>query len=109
MTKASAQGRYNAHLLTVIDKNGIPFDLTVSENKEAEGKLIYHLAKMPGSVICAEGQIAMPFMRGMNTSFKLWGVAGAEQENPQIWHADEDDANEIIKFAAIKRRERSYA
>lgn len=107
--KTSSTGKVNAYLLTVVDENGIPFDLIVPdiERKENEVKLIKLLAKKgTGTVICAEGQISMPFLRGGNTGFKLWGIAGAEQGNTNIWHADEDLAKAIAYLADQKRRNR---
>jgi DNA polymerase-3 subunit alpha len=103
-TKTSATGAYNAHLLTVVDENGIPFDLRVSESKDAESDLIKTLAKhAQGAVICAEGKVVMPFVRGANTGFQLWGVSGAEQDNPLIWHSTEKVAKSIMRFARNKR------
>lgn len=101
-TKSSATGAYNAHLLTVVDENGIPFDLRVPEEKAAESKLIRTLAESPGAVVTAEGQVAMPFVRGANTGFKLWGVVGAEDQNPQMWHVDEDTAKKVVRYAREK-------
>jgi hypothetical protein len=109
-TKSSATGAYNAHLLTVVDENGIPFDLLVASDKEAESSLIKYLArKAQGAVICVEGQVAMPFLRGGNTVFKMWGIAGAEQGAPQIWHASEMAAKVAIQSARDKQSQRRAA
>lgn len=109
-TKTSATGAYDAHLLTVVDENGIPFDLIVSTAKEAESKLIQILhKKAQGAVICAEGQISMPFLRGGNTGFKLWGLVGAEQGEPQIWHVPEDVPKMVTYLADQKRSQRRRA
>ena len=94
-------------MLTVVDENGIPFDLIVSKDKEHEGNILKALAEADGSVICAEGKVRMPFDRGANTGFSLWGVAGAEQGNPQCWHMDEEIAKYIIKQAKAKATERN--
>lgn len=108
--KTSASGKYNASLLTVVDVNGLPFDLIVSEAKVAESKLVKYLwKKCAGGVICAEGQVAMPFLRGGNTGFRLWGITGAEDGNPQAWHIDEDDAKAMVHLAVEKRSERTRA
>lgn len=105
--KASAMGKFSAHLLTVVDVNGIPFDLIVAESKKTEGKLAKLLFEFAqGAVICAEGQIAMPFLRGGNPGFKLWGITGAENGNPQMWHCTEETAKEVIRLAQEKRAQR---
>jgi len=107
--KTSATGKVNAFLLTAVDENGIPFDLIVPdiERKASEVKLLKLLAKRGKDVVvCAEGQVSMPFLRGGNTGFKLWGIAGAEQGNPNVWNADEDLAKMIIHLADQKRRKR---
>lgn len=103
--KTSAMGHYDAHLLTVVDENGIPFDLIVSTKKEHESTLIEELHKRgKGMVICAEGQISMPFMRGGNPGFKLWGIAGAEQGTPQMWHCQDDMLVKIVNYLAEEKR-----
>lgn len=108
VTKTSATGKYNAHLLTVIDINGLPFDLVVAEDKEHESRLVKYLhKKCQDAVVCAEGQIAMPFLRGGNTAFRLWGISGAEDDNPQCWGITENDAKAISMIAKDKRAARS--
>jgi hypothetical protein len=64
------------------------------------------LADAEGSVVTLEGKIRLPFDRGMNTGFSMWGVVGAEQGNPQAWRMDEKVAKYIIKQAKAKARER---
>jgi DNA polymerase-3 subunit alpha len=109
-TKTSATGRYNAHLLTALDENGVPFDITVGEEKEIESKLIKLLAKKArGSVVTLNGKVNVPFRRGGNTSFSLWGVEGAEDGNPQCWGIDEELAKMIIHLAREKRYARGRA
>lgn len=106
-TKSSPSGKWEAHLLTVVDENGIPFDLLVSKGKEHEENILMALAECDNAVVCVEGKVRMPFDRGMNPSFSVWGVAGAEQGNPQLWDADEKIAKYIIKEAKAKANERS--
>jgi hypothetical protein len=104
-TRTSPNGKATSSLLTVVDENGIPFDLSVNEKKDAESKLLKYLSlKCKDAVICAEGQVSMPFERGGNTQFKLWGIASAEQGNPQMWHVTEDDAKAVTYLAESKRR-----
>jgi DNA polymerase-3 subunit alpha len=103
LTKATSSGSYSADLLTVVDENGIPFDLQAGEHKDAERRLLKQLATMPGCVVCLEGQVGLPFLRGANSSFKVWGVSEAERSNPQVWHASMEDAKKIIQLAQIKR------
>jgi hypothetical protein len=89
-------------LLTVVDENGIPFDLIVSKDKDHEGNTLKALAEADDCVVCVEGKVRMPFDRGMNIGFSMWGVAGAEQSNPQMWNADERIAKYIVKQARNK-------
>jgi len=106
--KASAMGKFNAWLLTVVDVNGIPVDLTASEDKKPEVQMLKHFAEhMQGSVICAEGKIWLPFLRGGNTSFKFWGIAGANNGNPEMWHCTDDDAKKLVELHALKERRRN--
>lgn len=103
VTKTSATGTYNAHLLDAVDVNGIPFELQVGEKKAAESNLIHLMAEMEDCVFCLDGQMALPFLRGGLTNFKVWGCTDAEYGNPLVWGADEDQANEIIRFAYQKK------
>lgn len=106
VTKTSTSGKYNAHLLTVVDVNGIPFDLIVAESKVHESNMIKALAEAEDSVVCLEGQIAMPFERGGTTGFRLWGVSGAEDKEPQIWKMDKKIVEYIVTQARDKRATR---
>lgn len=106
-TKTNPSGRWEAHMLTAVDENGIPFDLTVGTDKTHESNILKALAEAEGAVICAEGKVRMPFDRGMNIGFGMWGIAGAEQGNPQMWECDERIAKYIIKQAQAKARERN--
>jgi len=106
-TKTSPTGKWKAHMMTVVDENGIPFDIIVSTDKEHEGNILMALADAEGSVVTLEGKIRLPFDRGMNTGFSMWGVVGAEQGNPQAWRMDEKVAKYIIKQSQAKARERT--
>ena len=99
--KAASSGHYSAWLLKAVDENGVPFDLMAGENKDAESKLLKLLAKMEGAVVCLDGQVGLPFLRGGDTTFRVWGVTG--DDNPQAWNITEDDATKIKKLAAYKR------
>ena len=99
--KAAASGHYSAWLLNAVDENGVPFDLMVGENKDAESKLLKLLAKLENAVVCLDGQVGLPFLRGGDTSFRVWGVTGDSE--PQIWGISDDDAKQIIKLANYKR------
>lgn len=103
VNKASANGHYSAYLLDAVDENGIPFELKVGDNKEHEVNLLKLLAKCEGAVVCLDGQVSLPFLRGGQTTFSVWGVVRAEEGNPQIWNVDEKIAKKISTLARIKR------
>lgn len=105
--KTNSSGHYSAYLLPAVDENGVVFDLQVGENKDAESRLIKILAEQPSEdgaplVVCLDGQVGLPFLRGGNTTFKVWGVTGARNANPQVWGIDEEVAKEIIKLENLK-------
>jgi DNA polymerase III subunit alpha len=110
-TKTSATGKYDAHLLTVVDENGIPFDLNCSTAKKSESdqlKLLHR--KCQGSVVCVDGQVSMPFIRGANTGFRFWGVTGAEDNKPHIWKCrDKEVPPMLVHLAQAKRAQRRAA
>jgi hypothetical protein len=104
--KSAVSGSYNSYLLPVVDENGIVYDLRCAEDKNWEYEMLKELAANPGAVVCAEGQVSLPFLRGGNTSFKFWGVVRAEDGNPQVWNVSEEAAMNIVRYARGKRDSR---
>jgi DNA polymerase-3 subunit alpha len=110
--KAAAMGGYYAWLLTVVDENGLPFDLIASDKKVQENETLQLLAAKnedPGIVICVEGQCKQPFLPKRATGFQFWAISGAEDKNPQMWNADMEVANMVMYLAEQKRFARSAA
>jgi DNA polymerase-3 subunit alpha len=88
--KASPWASVKTHLLTVVDENGVPFHLMVSEDKEFEVRLMKFLHnKCRDSVICADGMIRLPFVQNGPQGFRLFGITGAYEGDPQMFHFPE--------------------
>jgi DNA polymerase III subunit alpha len=109
--KASPWANVKCHLLEVVDENGVPMHLMVNENKEAEAKLITFLAnKCRGCVICADGMIRLPFIQNGLTGFRFFGITGAYNQDPQIWHLPKKKEKKfkrgIVALDEMKRRSR---
>lgn len=84
--KASAWAKVKTHLLTVIDKNGQPFQLKANEDKPDKTAILDFLAtKCKGAVICVDGAIRQPFLYEGALTFQLFNVTGTWSDDPQIW------------------------
>jgi DNA polymerase-3 subunit alpha len=86
--KSSPWAGVKTWLLTVVDENGIPFNVMLNEDKPAPGvRLLKFLASQcQGSVICLDGAIRQPFLADGPQGFRFYGVTGARFHNdPQIW------------------------
>jgi DNA polymerase III subunit alpha len=85
--KASPWAQVKTYLLKVVDENGIPFHLMVNEDKDQEVRLLKFLhEKCRGVVICADGCVRLPFLQNGPQGFRFFGITGAFNEDPQIWH-----------------------
>jgi len=109
--KASPWAQVKTHLLEVVDENGIKFHLMVNEDKQFEVKLVKFLhGKCTNSVICADGMIRLPFLPNGPQGFRLFGITGAFNEDPQIFHLPEKQEEQykqaISELDRLKRRHR---
>lgn len=103
--KATPWAQTETWLMTVVDENGIPFEIMVNEDKETEVKLLKFLAqKCQGAVICADGMIRLPFMSGHPQGFRFFGISGAYNGDPQMWHVPEKYKKTVYALNEEKRR-----
>jgi DNA polymerase-3 subunit alpha len=85
--KASPWANVKTWLLTAVDENGVPFHLMVNEDKEYEARLLKFLyEKCQGCVVSLDGMIRLPFVQSGPQGFRVFGVTGAYEADPQIWH-----------------------
>jgi DNA polymerase-3 subunit alpha len=102
--KASAWAKVKTHLLTVVDEQGIPFEIKASEQREDRTKAIQYLAKKcRGSVICLDGRIGQPYLFDGPLTFSYFRTTGAWQNDPQMWGAEDSDKNALISITKSKR------
>jgi len=107
--KASPFASIKTYLLTVVDENGIAFQIMANEDKLGEVKILKWLAKKHrGSVICAEGSIRKPFLTDGPLGFRFYGISGADfHEDPQVWIDGElVDEDEATIFTVLHRQKR---
>lgn len=109
--KASPWAGVKAHLLEVVDENGVPFHLIVNENKTELVRLMKFLdKKCRDTVICADGMVRLPFIQNGLTGFRFFGITGAYNGDPQIFHLLEKNEEKfkkaIIALDEMKRRNR---
>jgi len=84
--KASPWAQVKTWILTVIDENGLAFDLMVNEDKKYEAMLVNFLHKhCQGATACLDGMIRMPFLSIGPQGFRLFGVTGSYNGDPQLF------------------------
>jgi DNA polymerase-3 subunit alpha len=107
--KASPWAQVKTWLLTVVDENGLPFHLMVNEDKEHDVKLLKFIhRKCQGSVICFDGAIRDPFLTDGPQGFRMFGISGTFNSEPQAWHVKKTKefnlvANELHKLKRYAR------
>ena len=107
--QASPWASIKTWLLKVVDENGVPFTLMVNEDKEHEVKLLKFLhAKCQDAVICADGNIRLPFKQNGPPGFRFYGITGSYRDDPQIWRLRSKNEAKFKKaisaLAQMKRR-----
>jgi DNA polymerase-3 subunit alpha len=109
--KASPYAHVKTYLLTVVDENGIAFQIMANEDKEYETKIVRWLAKKHrNQVICLEGSIRKPFLTDGPLGFRFYGISGADfNEDPQVWKDGEkvDDEDTTLVLNELHRRKRA--
>jgi DNA polymerase III subunit alpha len=103
--KSSPWAQVKTWLFTVVDENGLPFDVMVNENKEEEVAVLKFLAgRCQGKVFCADGMIRQPFASDGPLGFRFFGISGAYNDDPQVWGITKRQAKAISELDKQKRR-----
>jgi hypothetical protein len=107
--KASPWAQVKTWLLTAVDENGLPLHLMVNEDKQYEVKLLKFLyERCERGVVCLDGTIRLPFVQNGPQGFRVFGVTGAYNGEPQLWHVKKEKLYKqaITELDAMKRRSR---
>jgi DNA polymerase-3 subunit alpha len=105
--KASPWANVNVWLLTVLDENGLPFQLMVNADKEFDVRLIDFLfRKCKGKVICADGCIRLPFLQNGPQGFRFFGITGSYDGDPQMFDVPKKYLIAVAELDRMKRNAR---
>jgi DNA polymerase III subunit alpha len=105
--KASPWAQVKTWLLTVVDENGLPFHLMVNEDKEWEVKLLKFCHRhCQGSVICVDGAVRDPFLTDGPQGFRMFGITGAFNGDPQGWHLNDPEKFKLVATELNKMKRR---
>lgn len=117
--KASAWAKVKTSLLTVVDVNGLPYELRANEDKEDKVAIIEFLAtKCKGAVICVDGAIRQPFLYTGSLTFQLFNFTGAWLDDAQLFwtegcqfHGERElaDRRKAISFITKNKRTKAKA
>jgi hypothetical protein len=100
--KASPWARVKTWLLTVVDENGLPFEVMANEDKQGEvDYLKFIVKKCKGAVLCLDGSIRKPFDTDHPMAFRFFNVTGAFNGKPQVWGVDDE---QVAKYFTILNR-----
>jgi DNA polymerase-3 subunit alpha len=103
--KASPWAQVKTWLLTVVDENGLPFHLMVNEDREYEVRLLKFLySKCQDSVVCLDGMIRLPFVNNGPQGFRVFGITGSYNSDPQMWRLPADADKKYKKAVAELHR-----
>jgi DNA polymerase-3 subunit alpha len=107
--KASPYAHVKTYLLTVIDENGVAFQIMANEDKEGEAIILEKLAgAFRGASVCLDGAVRQPFLTDGPMGFRFYNVTGAYfHKDPQVWHVPGKDKLKrkgLVELHEIKRR-----
>jgi DNA polymerase-3 subunit alpha len=107
--KASPFAQAKSWLLEAVDENGLPFHLSVPEDKEYDVKLLKYLhRKCQGNVVCFDGGVRMPMVQDGPQGFRVYGVTGAFRGDPQLFRGVgreiSDEAVAVVSQLSTMRR-----
>ena len=108
--KASPFAQARSWLLDAVDENGLPFHLSVPEDKEYDVKLLKYLRKKcQNYVICFDGGVRQPVVQDGPQGFRVYSVTGAFNAQPQIFNNGKEipeEAIAVISTLSVMRRKR---
>jgi len=90
--KASPWAQTKTWLLEAVDENGVKFHLLAPQDKRDMILIMKFLhKKCQGRVACLDGMIRMPFVMNGPQAFRVFGVSGSFQGEPQIYPPHDSD------------------
>lgn len=106
--KSSPWAQVKTWLLTVVDENGLPYDLMVNEDKQEGSRLLKFLQRhCQDKVLCGDGMIRTPFTSERPQGFRFFGISGAYNDDPQIWGITDRQKKAVAELDRMKRRTRN--
>ena len=107
--KASAWAQVKSWLLDAVDENGVAFQIIVPQEKEVDAQILeflYLRSKSKGLAVCLDGAIRQPFLSDGPLGFRMYGVTGSYQEDPQVReHPQLEKVKKALNsFSVLKRR-----
>jgi DNA polymerase-3 subunit alpha len=101
--KASPWAQTKTWLLEAVDENGVKFHILAPEEKKDLVLLSKFLGKRGRNrVAVLDGMIRMPFVMNGPQAFRLFGVTGAFQDDPQIFPKRDDDFTYVSAARSLK-------
>jgi DNA polymerase-3 subunit alpha len=85
--KASAWAQQKSWLLDAVDENGVAFSIIVPEEKTIDAQILEFLYKRSirnGISVSLDGAIRQPFLQDGPLGFRMYGITGSFQRDPQI-------------------------
>jgi len=102
-TKASPWAQVKSLLMEAVDENGIKFHLLAPQDKKDLTLLMKFLhKKCADRVVCLDGMVRMPFVMNGPQAFRVFGITGSFQGDPQIYPRNKNDTTFVSAIRSAK-------
>lgn len=101
--KASPWANVKTWLFEMVDENGVKFHCLANEDKPDMAMMMKFLhRKCQGRVVCLDGMVRLPFVQNGPQGFRLFGVTGSWEGDPQIFPSHEKDKAFVAAARSLK-------
>jgi DNA polymerase III subunit alpha len=102
--KASPWASVKTWLFEMVDENGVKFHCLVPQDRPDMvfiSKFLHR--RCQGKVVCLDGMIRLPFVMNGPQGFRLFGITGAWEDDPQIFPPNEKDRQFVSAARSLKK------
>jgi DNA polymerase-3 subunit alpha len=102
--KASPWANVKTWLFEMVDENGVKFHCLAPQDRPELVFISKFLQRQcQGRVVCLDGMIRLPFVMNGPQGFRLFGVTGAFQDDPQIFPAKKTDFQFVSAARSLRK------
>ncbi len=103
--KASPWASVKTWLFEMVDENGVKFHCLAPQDRDDLTLISKFLhRRCQGKVVCLDGMVRLPFVMNGPQGFRLFGITGTYENDPQIFPPGKDDVQFVTAARSLKRR-----